>query len=82
MLEPISVLSSYKWQDGLSYYESTQDLASYFYFSSLPKGSFVFEYDTFANHKGYFSNGITEIQSMYAPEFISHSEGQKLSISE
>ena len=26
-------------------------------------------------HKGDFSNGISTIQCMYAPEFTSHSEG-------
>jgi len=79
-LEPINVISQYKYQDGLSYYESTKDLATYFYFDRLPKGNFVFEYDVFAVHQGEFSNGITQIQSMYAPEFSSHSNGVKLSV--
>lgn len=34
-----------------------------------------FEYDIRVAHKGDFSNGITTIQCMYAPEFTSHSEG-------
>ena len=29
-------------------------------------------------YKGDFSNGITTIQSMYAPEFSSHSEGIRI----
>jgi len=81
-LEPFNVLSQYKYQDGLSYYESTKDIATYFYFDFLPKGNFVFEYDVYAGHQGKFSNGITEIQSMYAPEFSSHSEGVSLKIGE
>lgn len=79
-LEPVNVLSQYKWQDGLGYYESTKDVASYFYFDFLPKGNWVFEYDVKAAHKGSFSNGITQIQSIYAPEFSSHSTGQSLEI--
>ena len=79
-LEPINVLSRSKYQDGLSYYESTKDVATYFYFDRLPKGNFVFEYDVFAVHQGTFSNGITQIQSMYAPEFSSHSAGTQLSV--
>jgi len=79
-VEPYNVLSSYKWQDGLGYYESTKDQASYFYFDNLPKGNYVFEYDVYASHAGQFSNGITEIQSMYAPEFSGHSEGVSISI--
>lgn len=79
-LEPINVLSKYKWQDGLGYYESTKDDSTNFFFDYLPKGVYVFEYDLRVNNAGNMSNGITTIQSMYAPEFSSHSEGVRLSI--
>uniref|UniRef100_UPI003593854C alpha-2-macroglobulin family protein n=1 Tax=Pricia sp. TaxID=2268138 RepID=UPI003593854C len=36
--EPITVLSQYKWQDGLGYYESTKDASTNFFFDYLPKG--------------------------------------------
>ncbi|WP_435414702.1 MG2 domain-containing protein [Polaribacter aestuariivivens] len=74
-LEPINVLSKYKWQDNLGYFESTKDAATNFFFDRLPKGIYVFEYDLRVNNAGNFSNGITTIQSMYAPEFSSHSKG-------
>ncbi|WP_422081662.1 alpha-2-macroglobulin family protein [Ulvibacterium sp.] len=77
-LEPITVLSGYKWQDGLGYYESTKDASTNFFFDYLPKGVYVFEYDLRVNNAGDFSNGITTIQSMYAPEFSSHSEGVRV----
>ncbi|MHB1106419.1 MAG: alpha-2-macroglobulin family protein, partial [Lutibacter sp.] len=77
-LEPINVLSAYKWQDGLGYYESTKDASTNFFFENLPKGVYVFEYDLRVNNAGNFSNGITNIQSMYAPEFSSHSEGIRI----
>jgi hypothetical protein len=77
-LEPINVLSAYKWQDGLGYYESTKDASTNFFFENLPKGVYVFEYDLRINNAGNFSNGITNIQSMYAPEFSSHSEGIRI----
>ncbi len=79
-VEPINVLSQYKWQDGLGYYESTKDAATNFFFDRLPKGVYVFEYDVRVNNAGNFSNGITTIQSMYAPEFSSHSKGNRLLI--
>ena len=79
-LEPINVLSSYKWQDGLGYYESTKDASTNFFFDYLPKGVFVFEYDLRVNNVGNFSNGITTIQSMYAPEFSSHSKGVRITV--
>ncbi len=79
-LEPIDVLSGYKWQDGLGYYQSTKDIAANFFFDDLPAGTYIFEYDVRANNKGNFSNGISSIQSMYAPEFISNSKGIRLMI--
>jgi len=78
--EPVNVISQYKWQDHLGYYESTKDAATNFFFDVLPKGVYVFEYNLRVNNKGDFSNGITTIQSMYAPEFSSHSEGIRVKI--
>lgn len=80
--EPINVLSRYKWQDGLGYYESTKDAATNFFMDYLPKGTYVFEYDLRVSHEGDFANGITTIQSMYAPEFTSHSEGVRVLVGE
>ena len=77
-LEPTNVISRYKWQDGLGYYQSTRDAATNFFFDHLRKGTYVFEYKLFVTHKGNFSNGITTIQCMYAPEFTSHSEGVRI----
>jgi uncharacterized protein YfaS (alpha-2-macroglobulin family) len=78
--EPVNVFSRYKWQGGLGYYESTKDAATNFFMDYLPKGTYVFEYDLRVSHEGDFSNGITTIQSMYAPEFTSHSEGVRVSV--
>lgn len=80
--EPVNVISRYKYQDGLGYYESTRDAATNFFFGWLPKGTYVFEYPMFVTHKGDFSNGITTIQCMYAPEFTSHSEGVRVKVVE
>ncbi len=79
-MEPIEVLSGYRWQGGLGYYQSTKDVSTNFFFSYLPKGTYVFEYSMFVTHEGDFSNGITSIQSMYAPEFTAHSEGVRVSV--
>ncbi|NRD24753.1 alpha-2-macroglobulin [Winogradskyella litoriviva] len=78
--EPVNVLSQYKWQDGLGYYESTKDAATNFFMDYLPKGIYVFEYDLRVNNAGDMSNGISTIQSMYAPEFSSHSEGVRVNV--
>lgn len=76
--EPLNVISTYKWQGGLGYYESTRDASTNFFFDFLPKGTYVFEYPLRVVHEGDFSNGITTIQCMYAPEFTSHSEGERI----
>ena len=78
--EPLNVISTYKWQDGLGYYETTKDASTNFFFSYLPLGTYVFEYPLRATLAGNFSNGITTIQCMYAPEFTSHSEGIRVKI--
>jgi uncharacterized protein YfaS (alpha-2-macroglobulin family) len=79
-LEPLNVLSQYKWQNGLGYYEETEDAATNFFIDRLPKGTYIFEYPLRVQLKGDFSNGITTIQCMYAPEFSSHSEGVRVKV--
>jgi hypothetical protein len=79
-LEPLNVLSRYRYQDGLGYYESTRDTASHFFIDYLPKGVYVFEYPTRVFHRGSYQTGFAEIQSMYAPEFSSHSESIPLEV--
>jgi len=78
--EPTNVFSGYRYQDGLGYYEATKDASTNFFISYLPKGTYVFEYPLVVSHSGNFSNGISSIQCMYAPEFTSHSEGIRVSV--
>ncbi len=73
--EPVNVLSGYKYQNSCGYYESTRDAATNFFFERMTKGTYVFEYDVRANNAGTFSNGITTLQNMYAPEMSCHSAG-------
>ena len=76
--EPINALSGYRWQGGMGYYESIRDASVNFFFSYLKKGTWVFEYPLNVTQRGSFSNGISTIQCMYAPEFSSHSEGLRV----
>ncbi|WP_293788521.1 alpha-2-macroglobulin [uncultured Pedobacter sp.] len=78
--EPVNVISSYKYQDGLGYYESAKDASTNFFISYMPKGTYVFEYPLRVTHAGNFSNGITSLQCMYAPEFTTHSAGIRVSV--
>ncbi len=78
--EPLNVISQYKYQDGLGYYQSTKDSATYFFMDSLRRGTYIFEYPLVVTHRGDFSNGITTMESMYAPEFRSHSRGVRVRV--
>jgi len=78
--EPINVLSGYKYQEGLGYYESTKDASTSFFINRMRTGVYVFEYPLRVNIAGNFSNGLTTLQSMYAPEFTTHSEGIRLTV--
>jgi uncharacterized protein YfaS (alpha-2-macroglobulin family) len=78
--EPINTVSGYRYKNGLGYYESTKDIATHFFIDYLPKGTYVFEYDIRASLKGDYSTGISTMQCMYAPEFSSHSKGERMVI--
>ena len=78
--EPVEALSSYKYQDGLYYYQVSKDVATNFFISNLNKGSYVFEYQLRVVQPGNFSTGITTIQCMYAPEYNAHSNGERMII--
>jgi hypothetical protein len=78
--EPVNVLSRYRFQDGLGYYEATRDTASHFFIDYLPKGVYVFEYSSRIQLRGRYQTGVAEIQCLYAPEFNSHSESLELNV--
>ncbi|MGA1824527.1 MAG: alpha-2-macroglobulin family protein [bacterium] len=78
--EPVNVLSRYKYQDGLAYYESTKDVATHFFIDYLPKGTYVFEYPLRIQHRGVYQMGIAAIECMYAPEFNSHSASEFITV--
>jgi len=76
--EPVNVLSAYKFQDGIFYYESTRDTATHFFIDYLRKGTYVFEYPLRVQLAGEYPMGYASIECMYAPEFNSHTEGLTL----
>jgi uncharacterized protein YfaS (alpha-2-macroglobulin family) len=77
-IEPVDVLSTYRWQDGTGYFQSTRDTATHFFFDRLNRGTYVFEYECRVFQNGKCKAGMTEIQCMYAPEFNAHSAGMML----
>jgi hypothetical protein len=78
--EPESVLSGYVFKEGLYYFESSSDVGTDFFIDFLPKGTFIIDYPVKVNAEGAFLLGTTTIQCMYAPEFGSHTKGDKIYI--
>ena len=79
-LEPVTQVSGIKWQNGLIYYQTSTDASTNFYFDNLPKGTYVLEYSVYVTRRGSYSSGIATIQSMYAPEFTSHTESSRVEV--
>ncbi|WP_116105905.1 alpha-2-macroglobulin family protein [Lewinella sp. IMCC34191] len=76
--EPVDALSAYTYQNGLGYYFAPGDLATNFFISDLPKGTYTLEYDLFTTYAGSFSNGLGRVECMYAPEFGGNSAGGRI----
>ena len=79
-MEPDNVLSEYKWQDGVGYYQSTKDASTNFFISNISKGTYVLEYPVHLTHSGSFTTGIAGIQCMYAPAYAAHSDGIRINV--
>jgi hypothetical protein len=78
--EPVNQRSGSYWKEKLCYYQTTKDASTQFFFSFLPKGTYVFEYELWANNSGEFTSGIASVQCQYAPEFVSHTGGDRIVI--
>lgn len=78
--EPIQQISGNQWKYGTFYYEEIKDGVNNFFIRHLPKGTYVFEYSVWVNQEGSYQDGLATIQSMYAPEFVSHSRSQEIEV--
>jgi len=78
--EPVNQLSGCEWKEGVCYYQTTKDASTQFFLSYLPKGTYVFEYELWANATGEYTSGIASIECQYAPEFVSHTGGERIRI--
>ena len=78
--ESADPISRSEYRDGIMYYRSPKDVSENFYFDNIPQGTFVVEYPVYVTRSGEYSSGISTIQCLYAPEFISHTEGSLIQI--
>jgi uncharacterized protein YfaS (alpha-2-macroglobulin family) len=72
--EPQDVISAYKWQNGLGYYQTTRDASSNFFIDNMNKGTYQLSYILKVEQAGTFNSGIATVQCMYAPEFVANSK--------
>lgn len=78
--EPADPLSGPEARDGIWYYRSPKDVSENFFINRLPEGTFVLEYPVYVSRSGEYAGGISTIQCMYAPEFVSHTAGESLQV--
>ena len=79
-VQPDQTISGYQFKDGLSYYQTTGDLATDLYFDHIAKGTYVIEYPVHVSHGGSFEAGTAVMESFYAPEFATHTEGIRIQV--
>lgn len=76
--EPVSQVSKQEYREGISFFRSPKDASENFFIDFLPAGTFVIEYSVYVSREGEYSGGICTIQCLYAPEFISNTEGYEI----
>ena len=79
-IEPLTVLSGYKYQNGLNYYESPGDDEFNFFLNSISPGKYKLEYDAIVNLAGEISGGYTHIYEMYNPQSAAYAGSGILSV--
>lgn len=78
--EPVMSTSGYRWESGLSYYQSPKDVSMDYFVERMYKGTYKFTYTVYATHGGKFNSGMASIQSFYAPKFSGHSGTKNVEI--
>lgn len=79
-MEPVNQLSRTECREGIWYYQAARDLSENIYIEHLPEGTFVLEYPVYISRTGKYTGGISTIQCLYAPEFISRTEGMVIEV--
>ena len=78
--EPTEQLSGKRWQDNISYYQETTDVATNFFFDFLPKGTHIFEYTVWIAQSGTYQDGVATLQCVYAPQYSANSDAGSVTV--
>ncbi len=76
--EPVSKLSGYRWQKGVSYYMQVRDDRTDYFIPSLPHGKYIIETEMTVERLGDYATGVPTIKCCYAEEFRAHGENEVL----
>ena len=79
-LEPDTSKSGWRWDLGIAWYQETRDSGTDFFFEQLPAGEYTLKYRLRAATAGTFRAAPAQLDSMYAPEFVAYSSGERLAI--
>ncbi len=78
--EADDLLSGWRWTDTLPRYEEQRDSLTNFFFDSIPNGTYELKYTIRPTAAGSYNVGASVMQSMFAPEFATHSAGFKINV--
>ncbi len=81
-IEPVSSASGYHHEGGIGHYRSVKDAATLYFIDHLPKGTYTFEQTFRIDRTGRYQAGIATVQCAYAPEFVGHTTGTMLQVSD
>ena len=73
-------ISGMIWEDGISFYREMGKENISFFTEHLPAGVHIIGYDCNMDRSGEYSSGISEVQSLYAPQQVSHTCGGILTV--
>lgn len=76
--EPVDQLSGYRCRESICYYQEVKNAETRFYFDYLPKGTYVIAYELDIDRPGDYTQGLSSIQCLYAPQIIARTPAQTI----
>lgn len=79
-LEPVEQLPGWVWDGGVGFYRENSDADTRLFIDTLPRGTYVIQYEMTARTAGEFASGTATVQSQLAPELVAHSAGTLVNV--
>ena len=78
--EPTEQLSGYRWMNGRGGYVAHHDSHTDVFYDTFNKGTTTIDLNFYVNRTGLYQSGVVTAQCAYAPEFVGHTAGRKVSV--